>query len=68
MVGDCGGMLGGSARDDSHCPHSLGVYVGCSSDESSCSFAGNGSFSFVSLVVVVVGLIESLSDISVLSV
>ena len=68
VVGDCGVISGSSARDDLHCPHSLGVYVGRLSNESSCSFASYGSFGFVSLVVVVVGLTGSLSDISVSSV
>ena len=65
VVGDCGVVSGGSARDGSYCSHDLQVYAEYSSNESSCSSAGSDSFGFVSLAVVVVGLVKSLPDIGV---
>ena len=68
MVGGCNVVSGGSARDSSCRLCDLRVYAGYSSNESSCSFAGGGSFNFVLLAVAVVGLVESSSGISASSV
>ena len=68
VMGDCDIISRGSARGSS-CR--LWVYAGDPSNKSSCSLASpanNGSFNFVLLVVAVVGLVESSSDISASSV
>ena len=69
VVGDCGGMSMSSARDDSHCPHSLGACANCSIGGSPRLPAGgdDDSFDLVSSVVVVVILIGLLSDASMSS-
>jgi len=60
----------GSARDDSHCSHSLGACVNCSAGGSPRLFAGGDDdpFDLVSSVVVFVVLIGPLSDVSMSSV
>ena len=68
VMGNCDVVSGGSARGSSYRLYDLRVHAGYSSDESSCSSAGSGSFNFVLLAVVVVGLAESSSGISASSV
>ena len=69
IAGGCGGMPVSSARDDSHCPHSLGACADCLiGGLSRLSAVGDDDpLDLVSSVVVVVILIGLLSDVSMSS-